>query len=152
MCLVKGAYCLVFFLPEATTLKTRGREFTLALGTYAYCGSALSSLDARLGRHLRSYRQEGVRRFWHIDYLLPLARGLRMIWVATESREECRLVSALAGMGFAPVLGFGNSDCKSGCPGHLLISGDTVDYIIKQVNSAFLQLDLNPKVLEADSA
>jgi Uri superfamily endonuclease len=97
----------------------------LPAGKYAYLGSAMGpgGLRARLGRHLRG---EG-KPHWHIDALRRVALVqavcyLTVPWVTVEQRLECLWGQALAGLPGAavPIPGFGASDCRLGCPAHLV--------------------------------
>jgi Uri superfamily endonuclease len=95
-------------------------RLTLAAGTYLYCGSARRNLPARVARHLRRRKQ----RRWHIDYLLghPAAEVIQV--AAWGDRGECDLVrQALGAGGRAVAPGFGSSDCRGGCPAHLIYLG-----------------------------
>ncbi len=80
-------------------------------------------LRARLGRHLRG---EG-KSHWHIDTLRRVARVqdicyLAAPWITVGQRLECLWSQALASLPGAtvPVPGFGASDCRLGCPAHLV--------------------------------
>ena len=88
-------------------------------GFYAYCGSAMGGLKARINRHLR--RKKKVR--WHIDYLLEEGRVKRVIYAPTDERLECQLAQKL-GEAFHSFHGFGSSDCP--CPSHLFFSEELV--------------------------
>jgi Uri superfamily endonuclease len=87
-----------------------------ARATYVYTGRAMRGLRARVLRHA-----SGAQRLhWHIDYLLAerSARVERVILTSTDPDDECR-VNCKAADGWAAVPGFGASDCRNGCPGHL---------------------------------
>ena len=84
-------------------------------GFYAYCGSAMVGLAARINRHLR--RKKKVR--WHVDYLLEKGRITKVLSAETNERLECQLAEDL-GHAFNNYPGFGSSDC--GCPSHLFFS------------------------------
>lgn len=145
---MKGSYCLILTLDSEVILTTRGKRFRLTPGTFVYCGSALNSLEARVDRHIRNFRGENTKRFWHIDYLLPFSINLSVVKVATGSSAECQLSHSLASKGLKPVPGFGNSDCKSGCKGHLLHSEVPFQDTAKQVVSSFKELGLSPQLLD----
>jgi Uri superfamily endonuclease len=117
----RGAYILVFRLDEDETLEIgRLGRARFERGVYAYVGSAMGGLDARVARHLR----EAKRTHWHIDYLLARATVTRVLEFETPRRIECELsgqVSELAGSSM-PVRGFGSSDC--GCWSHLHAPGE----------------------------
>ena len=87
-----------------------------ARGRYIYTGRASRGLRARVQRHV----QRAKRLHWHIDYLLaqPIARVKSVILASTDPNDECRVNCAAADCRVA-VPGFGASDCRNGCPGHL---------------------------------
>lgn len=88
-------------------------------GRYVYAGSALGpgGVAARLKRHLRVDKQT----HWHIDYLIPAAAIVGTAIVYGADRRECMWARALQRLhgATAPVVGFGSSDCRSGCTAHL---------------------------------
>ncbi len=112
----RGAYALILELrTEATVTVGRLGTFVFPAGRYAYVGSAMSGLDARVARHLRAEK----RRRWHVDYLLAAAEVVEVIEFESDVRQECglsRAVSRLPGAS-VPVTGFGSSDCR--CRSHL---------------------------------
>ena len=83
---------------------------------FIYTGRAARGSRARVLRHVRG----AVRLHWHIDYLLTQrnARVERVILASTDPDDECR-VNRAAADGRVAVPGFGASDCRDGCPGHL---------------------------------
>lgn len=91
-------------------------EIHFARGTHIYTGRASRGLRARVLRHTRG----AGRLHWHIDYLLAQrnARIEGVILASTSPDDECR-VNCNAANGWVAVPGFGASDCRSGCPGHL---------------------------------
>lgn len=115
-----GTYLLALHAaePVCVAIGRRG-QFALSPGLYAYIGSAQGpgGLAARLARHLRADK----RRHWHID---ALTAALPIIVVGTAvatERLECAWVRHLLAEGAqAPIPGFGSSDCRAGCPAHLL--------------------------------
>ncbi len=86
-------------------------------GFYAYVGSAMNGLEARLARHLRCEKKF----HWHIDYLLKQAAIREIVLYPSETRAECFLSRAMAGE-FQSVSGFGSSDCR--CASHLYFGDD----------------------------
>lgn len=112
--------------------------FDFGRGYYVYTGSALSGLEQRITYH----RKKKPRLRWHVDYLLaaPGARVERWVEWETGSRSECALNRLLLSADGAsvPVSGFGSSDCKSGCPAHLLYF-ETKPDIAKIAGSAVLR-------------
>jgi len=122
-----GTYVLILqaLAPTEVNVGRLGR-FTLPAGRYAYVGSAQGpgGLSARLARHARPDKSM----HWHIDYVtavLPLvhvcavAGGERL---AGSERVECVWTRRLLALpsAQAPVAGFGNGDCRAGCPAHLI--------------------------------
>ena len=91
-------------------------EIHFARGTYIYTGRASRGLRARVARHV----QGAERLHWHVDYLLAqrYARVERVILASTDPEDECR-VNGSAADGRIVVPGFGASDCRGGCRGHL---------------------------------
>ncbi len=115
---MKGSYILLLELPEGNNIAV-GRLGVLEFppGFYAYVGSALGGLEARVGRHLRKDK----RLHWHIDYLLCRANISEAILLPGEQRLECSLAQALARR-FSFIPRFGSSDCQ--CQSHLFFEED----------------------------
>ena len=112
----RGTYILLIELPRGVHLKVGARGIlAFPQGFYAYCGSAMGGIGARINRHLR--REKKIR--WHVDYLLEKGRVKRVIYAPTHERLECQLAQRL-GEVFHSFPGFGSSDCH--CPSHLLFS------------------------------
>jgi Uri superfamily endonuclease len=115
---VKGSYILLIELATKKDIfvgKLGNISFPKA--TYAYVGSAMNGLRARLARHLR--REKKLH--WHIDYLLKEAEVEEIILCQGDDRVECSLAQALAGE-LQSVPGFGSSDCK--CRSHLYFASE----------------------------
>ncbi|MBN1786701.1 MAG: GIY-YIG nuclease family protein [Candidatus Methanofastidiosa archaeon] len=85
-------------------------------GLYAYVGSAMNGLDARIGRHLRGEK----RLRWHIDHLLKEAIVTEVYFKESDVKEECMFAQRLNGL-FPVIRRFGSSDCQ--CAGHLFSIG-----------------------------
>jgi len=118
-----GAYRLTIRLwrPVRLSVGRLGRV-SLPAGAYYYCGSARANLPARVARHLRRAKKA----HWHIDHLLghPAAEAIEVR--AWTDRTECDLAAqALGSGGRAVAVGFGSSDCRRGCPAHLIYMGKT---------------------------
>lgn len=113
---VRGSYILLINLPEEQTI-TAGSLKTVRFppGYYAYVGSALGGVNARLNRHLRIDKKP----HWHIDYLLQKAVVEDIIICETRDRVECTIAQALDAH-FDCLPDFGSSDCK--CHSHLFFS------------------------------
>lgn len=90
-------------------------------GLYVYAGSAHGpgGLRARLSRHLHG---EG-HLHWHIDWLRRAAQVEQAAWQSGMEGLECVWSQSLARLPGAeiPRVGFGASDCRSGCPAHLIV-------------------------------
>jgi len=120
-----GTYFLLIEL-QAHCEATIGRlgRFVFPRGYYAYCGSARRGLRARLARHRRADK----KLHWHIDHLLaqPAARLLLALPLPLRETDECALSQSFQQLPGAsvPVRGFGSSDCRKGCPAHLVYLGE----------------------------
>jgi Uri superfamily endonuclease len=115
---VKGSYLLLIRLPEAQTMTIGSLpDIYFPQGYYAYVGSALGGIKARLDHHLN----QSKRRHWHIDYLLPKASITDIIIGESEDRVECAIAQALSTQ-FDSIPGFGSSDCR--CSSHLFFAAE----------------------------
>jgi Uri superfamily endonuclease len=95
-------------------------EIEFRPGTYFYTGSAMGGLRARLLRHLSNRKKLQ----WHIDYFLndEHASVKKILLYPAVPGQECRQnqkIKALRGA-LTVRLKFGASDCRSGCPSHLI--------------------------------
>jgi len=119
-----GTYVLLLELAHDRQVRVGALgEVAFRAGHYAYVGSAMGGLHARLRRHLR----QAKRMHWHIDYLLAEA-PVRAIWYrASRERRECAWATAMSGYpGAAPHSApFGASDCR--CHSHLFWCGEPFD-------------------------
>jgi Uri superfamily endonuclease len=124
-----GAYILEFWLPQSVELAVGrlGRR-RFPAGAAFYLGSARGpgGLKARLGRHLRP--GEVARPHWHIDTLHGIAQRRAVAYLVQPGAApgpplECRWSHRLAELPGAllPLPGFGASDCRAGCPAHLVM-------------------------------
>jgi len=110
---VKGSYILLVELATGKDILVGKLGYvSFPKASYAYVGSAMNGLRARLDRHLR----EEKKTHWHIDYFLKEAEIKEIILCKAEERVECSLAQALAEE-FQSIPGFGASDCK--CRSHL---------------------------------
>jgi Uri superfamily endonuclease len=115
---VKGIYALIMHLTHPCQIPIGNRPpVHFSGGYYAYVGSALGGVEARVNRHLRNDK----KRRWHIDYLLAEAPVTEVIVGETETRAECAVARAL-GAQLKPVPDFGASDCR--CSSHLFLASD----------------------------
>jgi Uri superfamily endonuclease len=116
---MKGSYILLIELAVSRAILVGKLGYvSFPNASYAYVGSAMNGLRARLARHLR----EQKKLHWHIDYLLKEAEIEEIILYQGEERVECFLAQILAGE-FQSVPGFGSSDCK--CRSHLYFASET---------------------------
>jgi Uri superfamily endonuclease len=114
---LKGIYALVINLSDDAFLKVGALgETRFEKGTYVYVGSAQTSLELRVKRHLKREK----KLFWHIDYLLHnSAATVERVFVMAGGKEvECVVAEKLWKFG-KQVAGFGCSDCN--CNSHLFM-------------------------------
>lgn len=135
----RGSYVLLVRLAEERTIAV-GRLGTVRFpgGSYAYVGSALRGLAARVDRHLRAEKKTR----WHIDYLLPRATIEAIITCETTERTECTIAQTLA-QRFDSIPGFGSSDCR--CRSHLFLAAEPMTSAITTMLDA---LGLEPRLRE----
>ena len=119
---MRGAYILIIRFDGNSVLRI-GKLGALYFkdGIYVYVGSGMNNLEKRVERHLKLCRtKEGALR-WHIDYLLvsPHSKIICAVLLNTDERIECEVSQLLEGRAIKTVLGFGSSDCRGGCKGHL---------------------------------
>lgn len=117
-----GSYALIFSLtiPVQVTVGRLGL-LNFEPGQYIYCGSALGpgGMRARISHHVYA----ASKPHWHIDWLRPYATFEGVCCRAGREKIECCWQQAfllLKGVAIAAV-GFGASDCRSGCRAHLLV-------------------------------
>lgn len=122
-----GTYALILRLAAPATFVYRRRVSEASAGRYVYIGSARGpgGVRGRLGRHIRGAGQPR----WHVDALREVARVEGWAYTLAAEPLECGWVRALLGQPgvYAPWLGFGSSDCRQGCPAHLLAVPDDLD-------------------------
>ncbi len=117
---MKGSYILLIRVKNPVEIKVgKLGRIKFKAGYYAYVGSAMNSIEARVARHLR---KNNKKLFWHIDYLLgnEYAEIVSVLIRESEQREECKIAQKLAEK-FQAVPKFGCSDCK--CRSHLFYLG-----------------------------
>ena len=113
---MKGVYLLLLQLDESQQIFVgRSRVLHFTRGFYAYVGSALNGLEARVKRHVSREKKH----HWHIDYLLDKASIYEVVLVPVQERLECTLARAL-GENLLCIRRFGSSDCH--CPGYLFFA------------------------------
>ncbi len=132
-----GGYVLLARLSKRQTVKAgRLPARSFPGGYYAYVGSALNGIPARLRRHLSPAKKI----HWHIDYLLQKATVTDIIIGETGDRVECAIARSI-GARFESIPGFGAGDC--GCPSHLFFSPEPEE-LKSVIISAFEKNGLTP--------
>ena len=124
---MKGSYVLIAKINEPRRIKVgKLGEIHFKKGYYAYVGSALNSLEKRIGRHIR--KEKKMR--WHIDYLLQHASIKKIFYKESNEKEECMIASKFD-LDYIPK--FGSSDCN--CKSHLFYSRniEAIENIVKKV-------------------
>jgi Uri superfamily endonuclease len=120
---MRGTYCLMISLPQKSKIKVGSLgTFEFEAGLYSYVGSALSGIEARVGRH----KSKVKKKRWHIDYLLAKADVMSVIAVPSDKKAvECAVAKMLLECedAIVPLRGFGSSDCS--CRSHLIFFGDS---------------------------
>ncbi len=115
---MNGTYILLIELLENMEIKIGALDnIKFRAGFYAYVGSALNGLEARIARHLRKEKKP----YWHIDYLLVHGRVQNIFYIEGSVKKECDIARNLAAR-FNSIKGFGSSDCD--CVSHLFYSAD----------------------------
>ena len=125
---MKGIYVLIIKIATQLRLKIGALGETIfPASTYAYVGSAQSSIESRVKRHMRKEKKF----FWHIDYLLAdnSIKVVQIYYLAGEKACECQTAQLIAKYS-KPVPNFGCSDCN--CKSHLFYS-DNFDFLIYQM-------------------
>lgn len=137
---MKGSYTLLIELAtEKNILIGKLGYLFFPKAFYAYVGSAMNGLEARLARHLRKEK----KLHWHIDYLLKEAEIADIILCFAQQRTECFLAQTLA-KEFQSIPGFGSSDCK--CKSHLYF-GNEKDRLKAKVTETINQVNIAHKIL-----
>ena len=114
-----GAYALILRVTKRIDCKPE-KPWVLKPGTYIYAGRATRGLPARLARHKK--RTKPVH--WHIDHLTVRQTVAieNILVIPAKPNLECVIVQTLLEQNgvTVPVHRFGSSDCREGCPAHLL--------------------------------
>ncbi len=110
---MKAVYLVFLRLEEERTIKIGALgNVSFSPGVYVYAGSAMNSVEKRIGRHF----SEVENRHWHIDYFSAEANSVDYLVVPEDSSFECVLAGILGEMG-EPVDDFGCGDCS--CRSHM---------------------------------
>jgi len=119
-----GTYMILLKLSSRSNIKIgRTRRVSLERGLYCYVGSALG--PGGFTARLRRYASIGMRKHWHVDYLLPHAELIGALVIEDSSRYECSWASWVGRLADSCIDGFGASDCR--CSGHLFYLGESLD-------------------------
>ena len=116
-----GTYALLLRVPGRQQLRIGGLGTRdLVAGWYVYAGSARGhgGIRARVSRHLCHDK----KRRWHIDYVRVVAGVRDVRWTLDRRLTEHDVIASVLSLPGAiiPVVGFGSSDCRSGCRAHLV--------------------------------
>jgi Uri superfamily endonuclease len=114
-----GCYSLVIELKQGKKIRVgKLGEIEFQPGIYVYTGSAMGGLRSRLLRHV-----SGTKKMrWHVDYFLNNEQASIKKIFLYPAGQECRQnqkIAAIHGAQFVRFK-FGASDCKAGCPDHLI--------------------------------
>ncbi len=110
---MKGTYCLLINVKKDSKIKIgKLGRLNFKKGYYVYVGSALSSLDKRIERHLSNNK----KKHWHIDYLLMNKNSEIKKIFYKKAKKECEFANQIKKFGIG-IKNFGGSDCK--CGSHL---------------------------------
>ncbi len=136
---------MLFELDRDLTIETgKLGSVRYAAGAYAYVGSAMKGISARLPHHLRPPK----RPHWHIDYVRPKGRPVAIVAVESDLNIECAIAGQLDRR-FTVVQGFGASDCW--CTGHLF-HGVDAGVVLDSVQDMVRAVGGQPIVIAADQA
>ncbi|MAH22035.1 MAG: hypothetical protein CMO12_04410 [Thaumarchaeota archaeon] len=150
---LKGTYTIILQLRRSLHIAVKSLHgCDLQPNFYAYTGSALgkgsSSIVGRLGRHFSGTGKS----FWHIDHMTqsPDCEVSAAVLVLDSTPRECMVNSHLKrAVGLRRMVdGFGSSDCKEGCGGHLLsIPSRTSLQAIRLLTKIYRELGFRPLVI-----
>jgi len=113
-----GGYILVLRVQKAVSISIgKLGIIEMKFGRYYYGGSAKRGITARVCRHFAETKNP----YWHIDYLTAHKDvDVTEAWCFPGfPAVEHALTHHKALTGEGILRGFGNSDCRSGCPQHL---------------------------------
>ena len=138
-----GIYCFLgkLLADEAMRIGSLG-DIELEKGYYAYVGSAMKGLDARLDRHARLDKK--VK--WHIDHLTTKRSFIPMTAMYALTRLRRAEHSVAMGIEGQPIEGFGCTDCE--CTSHLFYLGEGLTEARKTVERALSSVGLDHDFLE----
>ena len=137
----KGTYSLILKLENDQHIEIgKLGKFLFKKGYYVYSGSALGGF----GRVKYQLKKNKNKR-WHIDYLLDNAKIIKIFLSEVEKNYEHEVSKSLSNSKNAEVLvrGFGSSDCKEGCPSHLIYFSEN-----PEISDIYQRLNLKYLILE----
>lgn len=135
---MKGSYCLIIELKKDSKIKIGKLGYiNFRKGFYVYIGSAMSSLESRIKRHLSSNK----KKHWHIDYLLLNTNSQinDVLFNISDSKIECDLAQIIRENG-EEITNFGSSDCK--CSSHLIFF-KTYEKALKTIKNSYEKLNMD---------
>lgn len=147
---MRGVYTLIIrLLRPCKASVTKHMPVVVDRGLYLYTGSASgrgsTSLEGRIGRHLRREKKE----FWHVDRILACksAHVVSVVYAVTTNKAECRVNAALLKHTNirAPFRGLGSSDCR--CESHFLEARGSLRSLGQKVRACYTALGFRPRVL-----
>ncbi|HHT9124733.1 MAG TPA: GIY-YIG nuclease family protein [Candidatus Brocadiia bacterium] len=139
----KGVYNLLIKLEKDRRLKVGMLgTFQFPKGYYVYTGSAQNNMEKRIARHL----SHNKKMHWHINYLLRVAKVLKVVEYAGLKTDECRISRAIGKHSDAKIIvkRFGSSDCK--CRTHLYFFSRKSKNVL-QCSSLFLKMKKNKPLI-----
>ena len=136
-----GSYILVLFLEKDCKIKIGSLGLVkFKKGYYAYVGSAMGktlNLEKRVERHKKTILGKTKNLRWHIDYFLA-SKKVKLfsdIKIKSNKKIECKISKKLEKISDGVVKGFGSSDCKNKCLGHLYyFKFNPIGLILKTLN------------------
>jgi Uri superfamily endonuclease len=93
---------IVFLECKKGIIKTKGKEFVINEGNYAYVGSCGNYCDKRISRHMI---KEKRKLHWHIDYLSSICTTIAVLVLNMKEKEIASKLSI-----FPSIYGFGSTD------------------------------------------
>ena len=109
-----GAYILFIFLGKKQNIRVGALgKIAFPPGWYAYVGSAMGGLRARIYRHLKQDKK--IR--WHIDYFLSAGEVKEIFVLENTQKIECSISRCLTQRLLPATPRFGAGDCS--CKTHL---------------------------------
>lgn len=137
----KGTYSLILELEKDQYIEIgKLGKFLFKKGYYVYNGSTLGGFG-RVKYHLKKNKKKK----WHIDYLLDNSKIIKIFLSEVEKNYEHEISKSLSNSPNAEVLvrGFGSSDCKDGCPSHLIYFSEN-----PEISGIYQRLNLKYLILE----